>query len=112
MSDIEILKKFVEERLDWNNFCREKDQKPSDIGRIEEDKCILRKIEKIIKKKNLLIKENMDEFKHKLVDILKKSMKKDELSVERLYELVNKIAPDVIEVTKEEIMKNLSLVRL
>ena len=50
MSKIEILKKFVEERLDWNNFCREKDQKPSDIGRIEEDKCILRKIEKIIKK--------------------------------------------------------------
>ena len=47
----------------------------------------------------------MDEFKHKLVDILKKSMKKDELSVERLYELVDKIAPDVIEVTKEEIMK-------
>ena len=33
----------------------------------------------------------MDEFKHKLVDILKKSMKKDELSVERLYELVDKI---------------------
>ena len=48
MSKIEILKKFVEERLDWNNFCREKDQKPSDMGRIEEDKCILRKIEKII----------------------------------------------------------------
>ena len=47
----------------------------------------------------------MDEFKHKLVDILKKSMKKDELSVEWLYELVDKIAPDVIEVTKEEIMK-------
>ena len=46
MSKIEILKKFVEERLDWNNFCREKDPKPSDIGRIEEDKCILRKIEK------------------------------------------------------------------
>ena len=50
MSEIEILKKFVEERLDWNNFCRKKDPKPSDIGRIEEDKCILRKIEKIIKK--------------------------------------------------------------
>ena len=53
----------------------------------------------------------MDEFKHKLVDILKKSMKKDELSVERLYELVDKIAPDVIEVTKEEIMKKSKLGR-
>ena len=48
MSKIEILKKFVEERVDWNNFCRERDPKHSDIGRIEEDKCILRKIEKII----------------------------------------------------------------
>ena len=48
MSKIEILKKFVEETLDWNNFCREKDPQPSDMGRIEEDKCILRKIEKII----------------------------------------------------------------
>jgi hypothetical protein len=49
MSEIEILKKFVEERLDWNNFLHKKDPKPSDIGRIEEDKCILRYIEKIIK---------------------------------------------------------------
>jgi hypothetical protein len=49
MNEIETLKKFVEERLDWNNFFYKTDQKPSDIGRIEEDKCILRYIEKIIK---------------------------------------------------------------
>ncbi len=51
------------------------------------------------------IKDNMDEFKQKFVAILFKSTSKDELSVERLYELVDKIAPEVIDVAKEEIMK-------
>lgn len=46
--NIKTLKKFVEKRLDWNNFLHKKDPKVSDIGRIEEDKCILRYIEKII----------------------------------------------------------------
>lgn len=50
MDEIEILKKFIEETLDWNESMKKIDPKASDIGRIEEDKCILRYIEKIIKK--------------------------------------------------------------
>lgn len=46
-TEVEKIKQFVEERLKWNEDMKKIDPKASDIGRIEEDKCILRYIEKL-----------------------------------------------------------------
>lgn len=50
--DVEQIKMFIENRLRWNISWKEKDPKASDIGRIEEDKCILRFIDHLKEKKN------------------------------------------------------------
>lgn len=47
MNNVEKIKQFIEERLEWNESMKEIDPRASDIGRIEEDKCILRYIEKL-----------------------------------------------------------------
>jgi hypothetical protein len=46
-TEVEKIKQFVEERLKWNEDMMKIDPRASDIGRIEEDKCILRYIEKL-----------------------------------------------------------------
>lgn len=50
--DVEQIKMFIENRLRWNISWKERDPKASDIGRIEEDKCILRFIDHLKEKKN------------------------------------------------------------
>lgn len=46
MTDIEKILAFIDERIEWNQEMMKRDPKPSDIGRIEEAKCIRRYIEK------------------------------------------------------------------
>lgn len=42
MTDIEKILAFIDERIKWNEDMMKRDPKPSDIGRIEEAKCIRR----------------------------------------------------------------------
>jgi len=43
----DLILKFIDERIEWNEFLKEKDPRPSDIGRIEEAKCIRRYVESL-----------------------------------------------------------------
>lgn len=45
MTDKEKILAFIEERIEWNKEMMSRDPKPSDIGRIEEAKCIMRFID-------------------------------------------------------------------
>lgn len=44
---IELILDFIDERIKWNEEMKKLDPRPSDIGRIEEAKCIRRFIEKM-----------------------------------------------------------------
>jgi len=46
-SQTEKILAFIEERIEWNVDMMKRDPKPSDIGRIEEAKCIRRFIESL-----------------------------------------------------------------
>jgi len=46
-SKTEKILAFIEERIEWNVDMMKRDPKPSDIGRIEEAKCIRRFIESL-----------------------------------------------------------------
>lgn len=52
LDDIDQIEQFIEGRLKWNTYWKERDPKASDFGRIEEDKCILRFIDRLKEKKN------------------------------------------------------------
>ena len=47
---IDLILDFIDERIKWNEEMKKLDPRPSDIGRIEEAKCIRRFIEKMNKK--------------------------------------------------------------
>jgi hypothetical protein len=47
MTDKEKTLAFIEERIKWNEDMMQRDPKPSDIGRIEEAKCIRRFIDSL-----------------------------------------------------------------
>ena len=50
MTDKEKTLAFIEERIKWNEDMMQRDPKPSDIGRIEEAKCIRRFINSLQEK--------------------------------------------------------------
>lgn len=47
MTDKEKTLAFIEERIKWNEDMMQRDPKPSDIGRIEEAKCIRRFVDSL-----------------------------------------------------------------
>ena len=46
----DLILDFIDERIKWNEEMKKKDPKPSDIGRIEEAKCIRRYVEAMMEK--------------------------------------------------------------
>lgn len=48
--NFDLILDFIDERIKWNEDMKHKDPKPSDIGRIEEAKCIRRYIEAMMEK--------------------------------------------------------------
>ena len=48
--NFDLILKFIDERIKWNEDMKHIDPKPSDVGRIEEAKCIRRYIESLIEK--------------------------------------------------------------
>lgn len=49
-TSLDLVLEFINERIRWNEEMKHKDPKPSDIGRIEEAKCIRRYVEAMIEK--------------------------------------------------------------
>lgn len=49
-TSLDLILDFINERIKWDEDWKRKDPKPSDIGRIEEAKCIRRYVEAIIEK--------------------------------------------------------------
>jgi hypothetical protein len=48
--NLDLILEFIDERIKWNEDMKHIDPKPSDVGRIEEAKCIRRYIESLIEK--------------------------------------------------------------
>lgn len=49
-TSLDLILDFINERIKWNEEMKKKDPKPSDIGRIEEAKCIRRYVEAMMEK--------------------------------------------------------------
>ena len=65
MTDKEKTLAFIEERIKWNEDMMQRDPKPSDIGRIEEAKCIRRFIDSLQEEP---VSEDLEEALEEFID--------------------------------------------